>query len=484
MRRLLFATTTTERADTLARAKPVHSETPARGLRARLGDASRRLFEPVDIASLVVFRIAFGGVMLWEVWRYFTKDWIPRYWIDPSFHFTYYGFGWVEPWPGEWMYVHWAVIGAAAACITLGLFYRVATVVFFLAFTYQFLLEQTRYLNHFYLIVLVSLLLCFVPAHRAFSLDALMRPRLRSDTVPAWSLWLLRGQIGLVFFFAGVAKLNGDWLRGEPMRDWLASRTDFAVIGRFFTEDWAPYLFSYGGLMLDLLVFPLLLWRRTRLLAFIAAVSFHLTNSQLFNIGIFPWMMIGACLLFFDASWPRRVLRLLRVQISQPRPSAGHARWRLTTAQRVTVGLLTAWFAVQVFLPLRHFAYPGKVSWTEEGHQFAWHMKLRDKEGVSRFFATDPATGESWELYPSLYLMEWQYWEMSEHPDKVLQFAHHLRDQLALEGYPDIEIRAQVIASLNGREMQPLVDPDVDLAAEPRTIFGADWIEPLTEPLQ
>jgi hypothetical protein len=481
MRNLVFATTT-ERAPALRRGEAVRAETAAQGVRARLARKARRLFEPLDIASLVVFRIAFGGVMLWETWRYFTKDWIPRYWIEPSFHFTYYGFGWVEPWPGDWMYVHWAVIGAAAACIALGLFYRVATVVFFLAFTFQFLLEQARYLNHFYLIVLVSLLLCFLPAHRAFSLDALLRPRLRSDTVPAWSLWLLRGQIGLVFFFAGVAKLNGDWLRGEPMREWLADRTDFFVIGRWFTEDWAPYLFSYGGLMLDLLVFPLLLWRRTRLPAFIAAVSFHLTNSQLFNIGIFPWMMIGACLLFFDASWPRRVLRLLRVQIPQPRLSGG-ARGGLTAMQSVTVGLLVAWFAVQVFLPLRHFAYPGKVSWTEEGHQFAWHMKLRDKEGESRFFATDPATGDSWEVDPSLYLMEWQYWEMSEHPDKVLQFSHHLRDQLALEGYPGLEIRAEVMASLNGREPQLLVDRDVDLAAEERTIFGYDWIRPLEKPL-
>jgi hypothetical protein len=194
-------------------------------------------------------------------------------------------------------------------------------------------------------------------------------------------------------------------------------------------------------------------------------------------------MMIGACLLFFDPDWPRRALRLLRVPVARARMPSSGVRRGLTTAQRVTVGLLAAWFAVQILLPLRHFAYPGKVSWTEEGHQFAWHMKLRDKEGDSRFFATDPATGETWELDPSLWLTESQYFDMSEHPDKVLQFAHHLRDELALEGVPDAEIHAEVWASLNGREHQQLVDPRVDLAAEERTILGADWILPLETPL-
>jgi vitamin K-dependent gamma-carboxylase len=484
MRKPLFATTIPRRApDRSGVAVHPRELFAAHGVRARLEHVARRLFEPVDIASLVVFRIAFGAILLWETWRYFTKGWIARYWIDPSFNFTYYGFDWVQPWGGNLMYVHWAAIGVSAACIMLGLFYRFATVAFFLLFTYQFLLEQARYLNHFYLIVLMSLLLCFVPAHRAFSLDARLRPETRSETVPAWSLWLLRVQIGLVFFFAGVAKLNGDWLRGEPLRAWLAERTDFPVIGRWFTEDWAPYLFSYGGLFLDLLVFPLLLWRRTRPFAFLAALGFHLTNSQLFQIGIFPWLMIGCCLLFFDPDWPRRLLgyaRLGRARI--PRPDWSPPT-RLSTLQRVTVGLLIAWFAVQIAVPLRHWAYPGNVSWTEEGHQFSWHMKLRDKEGYARFFATDPATDETWELDPMLWLTEWQYWKMAERPDMVLHFVHHMRDDLARQGYPGVEIRAHVLASLNGRQPQELVDPDVDLAAEPRTITGSDWIVPLRTPL-
>ena len=455
---------------------------------SRLRGFLNRLFEPVDIASLVYFRIAFGAIMLWEVYRYFSHEWIARYFIDPTFHFTYPGFGWVSPWPGDWMYWHFAALGVLAACIALGFLYRIAAPLFFLGFSYVFLLEQARYLNHFYFVMLISFLLIFVPAHRAFSLDAFIWPRIRSRTAPTWALWALRAQVGLVFFYAGVAKLNGDWLRGEPLRAWLADRTDFAVIGRFFTEWWAPWFFSYSGMLLDLLIVPLLLWRRTRLLAFPAAVAFHVTNSQLFQIGIFPWMALGATLLFFPPDWPR--LRWLRSLARRERPPPAEparlvssVRRPLSRARWVVVGLLAAYFAVQVLAPLRHFAYPGNVSWTEEGHQFAWHMKLRDKEADVRFFMTDGQTPETWELDPFSYLTDWQFSKMAARPDMILQFAHHLERDLVAQGFTDVEIRADTLASLNGREPQQLIDPDADLAATERTIFGADWIEPLREPL-
>src|SRR5687767_11157820 len=172
------------------------------------------LFKPVDISFLVYFRIAFGAIMLWEVYRFFTSDWITRYYVEPAIHFTYYGFSWVKPWPGRGMYVHFFVLAVAATCIIIGFCYRTAAAVFFLGFTYVFLLDQARYLNHFYLICLISFLLVFLPANRAVSLDALLSRKIRSDTVPAWALWVLRAQVGIAYFFGGIAKLNSDWLRG------------------------------------------------------------------------------------------------------------------------------------------------------------------------------------------------------------------------------------------------------------------------------
>jgi hypothetical protein len=190
-----------------------------RGIAGRWGEALRA---PIDIASLVYFRVIFGAIMVWEVWRYFDHGWIRAYWIDPVFHFTYAGFRWLEPWPGDWMFFHMLALGVLAAFIMVGFLYRLSTALFFLGFSYIFLLEKARYLNHFYFIILIAFLLMFLPAHRAFSVDACIWPRIKARMVPAWTLWSLRAQLGIVYFFGGVAKLNADWLRGEPVGIWLS----------------------------------------------------------------------------------------------------------------------------------------------------------------------------------------------------------------------------------------------------------------------
>jgi vitamin K-dependent gamma-carboxylase len=458
----------------------------------KLRRLSYRLFEPIDGASLAVFRILFGAIMTWEVWRYFSKGWIERYFIEPRFHFTYFGFDWVEPWPGNGMYWHFAALGALAICIMLGLGYRIVTPLFFLGFTYVFLLEQARYLNHFYFVSLLALLLSIVPAHRVWSLDAWLSKDRWSPTVPTWSLWLLRIQVGVVFVGAGVAKLNGDWLRGQPLEIWLGERTDFAVIGRFFDEAWTALLFSWGGLLLDLFVILFLLIPLTRPLALLGAFSFHFMNSKLFTIGIFPWLSLGTAVLYFPPDWPRRLVERIRARrLRLPRPplitrvGPPPAGWRLSGARTLLLAGLSLYLAVQVLMPLRHWVYPGNVAWTEEGHRFSWRQKLRDKEAYVRFFAADGASGRRDEIDPFLYLTDWQYDEMAARPDMIVQFAHHLeRDVRETSGMSDVKVTAEVAASLNGREFQPLIDPTADLTAvKPSPFKTADYIEPLRTPL-
>ncbi len=501
---------------------------------------SQRLFEPVDIASLVFFRIAFGSIMLWEVWRYFDHGWIGRYYTGKEFYFTYWPFDFVQPWPGDGMFIHFGLMAFFAACIVLGLFYRVSATAFFLMFTYVFLLEQARYLNHFYLVCLIAFIMIFMPAHRHFSLDAMLSPRLGSRVVPAWSVWLLRFQIAIPMFFGGLAKLNGDWLRGEPMRAWLANRTDFPLLGQFFTDEPVVWLIVYSGLLIDLLFVFYMLNRRTRVFGFILVLTFNLINSRLFGIGIFPWFMIAATLIFFEPDWPRRILHDLRqghafrslafvggfclgfflgslvpdgfslvqalvtaigvgvaaYHLDEPfqRPPVGApaavakpARTRLAPklVQRWILALLGVWVAFQVLLPLRHFAIPGKVSWTEEGHNFAWHMKLRDKDSSGFFVVTDPASGKTWEVDSRDYLNRRQERKMTSRPHMMIQFANYLEERMRREGYEDVEVRAHIFASLNGRESQQLVDPQVDLTKVPYPWFGhADWVIHLEVPLR
>jgi hypothetical protein len=449
------------------------------------------LFEPVDISFLVFFRILFGGIMLWETYRYFTHGWISRYFIEPAVNFSYYGFSWVKPWPGSGMYIHFFVLGLAAACVMAGFLYRIAAPILFLAFTYSFLLDQTRYLNHFYLVCLISFLMCFLPAERAFSIDALLRRKIRSDVIPAWTLWLLRVQVGIPYFFGGLAKLNADWIHGgEPMRIWLSPLTKMPALGHIFASSWVVYSFVIGGLLIDLLVVPLLLWRRTRYVALAAAVLFNLLNAVIFEIGIFPWLMMGALLIFLPPDLPRRFARWFmssgeEVHDKEESPVVVRTSCPpFSTSQKLVVGLLAIYLAVQLFLPLRHYLYPGNVSWTEEGHNFAWHMKLRTKTGEAVFTVTHPGSGQTWTIKPEAHLKSHQVMKMSTKPELILLFGHYLAEEKRREGYDNVEVRARVMVSLNGREPQLLIDPNVDLTKEAVTLLPARWIVPLTTPLR
>jgi len=443
-----------------------------------------RLFAPVDIASLVVFRIAFGGLMAVEAYRYLTSGWIRQYWIDPGFYFTFQGFDWVKPWAGDGMYLHFGALGVLALCLMAGFAYRVSSALFFAVFTYVFLLDKANYLNHFYLIALISFVMILVPAHRSFSVDARLRPKLRSSTVPAWALWLVRFQVGIAYFYAGVAKLNDDWLHGEPLRQWLLDAMDFPLIGGFFDARAAPYLFSYGGLILDLSAVPFLLWRRTRPYAFAALVCFHLMNTQLFSIGIFPYLMLGATTIFFAPDWPRRLLaRLRRVEAPDrsERRLPGAPPARLRASQWALVAVLGAFITFNLVVPLRHLAYPGEVHWTEEGHRFAWHMKLRDKSAAPVLFVVQEPDGDVVEVHAGEFLSRRQAVKMSTRPDMILQAAHELARRGRAGGEGTVEVRARTFVSLNGRPPQPLVDPDVDLAAQHRDLGHSGWIVPLRD---
>lgn len=520
-------------------------ETPTSASSSAAGDAqpqthprrgwTTRLFEPVSIVPLVYARLIFGALMAVEVYRYFANNWIQRLFIDPKFHFKYYGFEWVHPWPGNGMYVHFAVLGLLAGCILAGFMYRLAMALFFLGFTYVFLLEQVLYLNHFYLLSLVSFLMILVPAHRAWSVDSLLRPGIRTNVAPAWSLFIIRFQIAIPYIYGGIAKITPDWLRGEPMRMWLAQRTDFPFIGDLFTHEATVWFFTYGGLLLDLFIVPMLLWRRTRLLAVVAMATFHMMNSMLFHIGIFPWFMLAATLLFFPAAqWARLGKRLLRIPLpgegdphasaaggtdtaeardlapamqpgavpdsavsggpgendrqedrslpQAPSPWAGStpAPVRLRPAQKAVAAFVAFWVLFQVLTPFRHHLYPGVVHWTEQGHRFSWHMKLRSKHGQLFIFACDPDSAMCWQINPLNYIEKWQLRKVVDIPDMILQLCHYIAADLR-PAYPNIEIVVDAWVSLNGREPQLMIHPEADLAREPRSLRPAAWILPLQD---
>ena len=441
-----------------------------------------RLFAPVDGASLAVFRMAFGAILVWEVLRFAQMGWIDEYFIEPEFHFTYGGFRWVRPLPGWGMHALFGGLGLLATAIALGAWTRLSAALFCVGFSYVFLIEKARYLNHFYLVILLLGLMAIVPAGRVWSWDA---RGTRQRTVPAWSLFLLRTQLGLVYMLAAVAKLNVDWLQAQPLTEWLSSRHDHVILGPLLQWELSPWLFSYGGLLLDALAWPLLLWPKTRTTAFLFVCSFHLMNSSLFGIGIFPAMMIASTTLFLEPDWPRRLWAWVRRRTGRALPQAPASDGpdlppAGAASRRWVLGFLVAYLGFQALFPLRHFLYPGRVSWTEEGHAFAWHMKLRGKHGRATFRVSSPTSGESWLVDPRAELNDWQYRKLCGRPDMVLEYAHHLADRMAGEGHGQVEVRANVVASLNSRPAQRLIDPDVDLSQVEWTFVApSPWILPL-----
>lgn len=432
-----------------------------------------RLFDRGDIASLVAFRIAFGTLMLVAVVRYFAHDWIGQFFVEPRVFFPYPGLEWITPLPGAGMYALFAALGVLAFCVACGLWYRASVALFCLGFTYAHLIDRTNYLNHYYLISLLSGLMVFLPLHHAGSLDAWRRPRLRADTAPLWVVWLLRFQLGVVYMFGAVAKLNADWLlRAQPLRIWLGANVDVPVVGPWFEQQWAAYACSYAGLVFDLAVVPLLLCRRTRVLAYAAVVLFHLLTAVLFPIGMFPWLMIALTPIFFAPDWPRRWLPRRTV----PRPVVSEVPPARSTSRVAGISVAAVYVALQIALPLRHLAYPGSVYWHEQGFRFAWQIMVMEKYGHANFAITEPKSGITTRVVPSDYLTPLQTRMMATQPDMILSFAHFLARDFAAHGHAAVQVRADVYVSLNGRPDRRLVDPNVDLAALPGNARPETWI--------
>jgi hypothetical protein len=326
------------------------------------------------------------------------------------------------------------------------------------------LIDKTNYLNHYYLVSVLAFLMVPLPLGVAWSVDARRNPAWAADRVPAWTVWVLRAQLGLVYFYGGVAKLNADWLvRAEPLRIWLAARGDVPLIGALLEHGWVAWAFSWAGAAFDLSIVPFLSWRRTRLVAYAAVVGFHVLTSVLFPIGIFPWLMIGLTPIFFDPSWPRRLLARLTGRGGTP-----GTRVATPPSEPVVMACLAAHLVLQTLIPLRGLIASDDVAWTEQGFRFAWRVMAMEKAGMATFRLRDPASGETWGVDPRSELTPLQTNMMATQPDMIADYARHLADAARRAGHADVEVRADVFVSLNGRPNRRFIDPDADLARATR----------------
>ena len=436
----------------------------------------RALRRPVDPAGLAAFRILFGLLMAVAVVRFMANGWVGELLVAPSYHFTYFGFDWVKPFSHGGMLLFFAVTGVAALSLAAGLFTRFSAAVFCALFTYAELIDKATYLNHYYLASLFALLFVFVPSETVWSIDAWRRSRSGRATnasIPALSYFVLRAQMAAVYGYAGLAKLDADWLlRAEPLRTWLRARVESELLIGLAREPFVAYAMSWAGAVFDLSVIPLLLYRKTRPFAFAAALAFHLAIWLLFPVGVFSFVMLAAISVFFDPSWPRRWF----ARLAHAMPFAPAERSNVPGRWAFAVAFL--YLAVQFLVPLRFALYPGTVNWTEQGYRFAWRVMLIEKAGQVEYEVT-ASPARRFHVFPRDELTPLQLRQMATQPDMIADYARHLRERFEARGYRDVRVFAHAFVSFNGRRNQRLVDPTVDLSRAERSFAAKPWILPL-----
>lgn len=434
------------------------------------------VYSLVNIAPLLTFRVVFGALMLFSTLRFMALGWIEDHYTNPLFHFKYYGFEWVHAASTPVMYSLHIVLCLAAVGVMLGAYYRISAALVFLLFTYFELIDLTYYLNHYYFVSLVSLLMIFLPAHGKHSVDAWRKPTVRREKVPAWTVNLLKFQLGLVYFYAGVAKINPTWLfDAQPLSIWLPAADQLPLLGPFFASDFAPHLFSWAGMLYDLSIPFLLLWNKSRPWAYLAVIGFHLVTGYLFQIGVFPLVMIGATLIFFSENWH---LRLWSLFGRQNLPAANQARplHPKSKRSRLIGTTLILYCAFQLLFPWRFLLYPGNLFWTEEGYRFGWRVMLMEKAGTALFYVKDGPSGREGVVFNDEFLNPHQEKQMAMQPDMIIQYAHFLGQHYREQGMNDPQVRAEVYVTLNGAPSRLLFPDTLNLLTVADSWAPKTWL--------
>jgi hypothetical protein len=481
-----------------------------------------------SIAPLAVFRIFFGAAMVLSTARFLALGWVHEQYIAPTLHFPYYGFEWVQPLqcyglPEASMYAVFGVMLLSALGILLGAWYRAASVAFFLTFTYVELLDKTYYLNHYYFVSVMSFVLMLLPAHRACSVDVWCKPSLTLDSVPRWMVDVVKFQVGIVYIFAGLAKINSDWLfRAMPLAIWLPANDTMPFVGWLFRFPPTAYVFSWVGMLFDCTIPFLLSWKPARVLAYTAVVVFHSLTGWMFQIGVFPLVMCLATPIFFSVEWHKRLLTgILRVlntiirpldkvgtgdlskgsPILEDRTKQFRMQWIIPKSFGIEIprspfikgantypfsfaltrNILAAHCILQILIPWRFLLYDGNLFWTEQGYRFSWRVMLMEKAGTATFTVQDGANARIGTVVNRDFLNAHQEKQMAMQPDMIIQFVQHLRQHYMAGGMKNPHIRAEVYVTLNGRASRLYIDSTIDIASLRDDFSHKYWILPFRE---
>ncbi len=432
----------------------------------------RLLFTKIDNSPLIIFRVFFGTLVMLECYGAIITGWVRRTLVEPQFTFNFIGFDWLQPLQGYGMYIYFFIMGTLGIFIALGYRYRFSTIAFTLLWTGVYLMQKTSYNNHYYLLILISGMMCLFPANRGYSLDVRRNPALKADSMHSYIKWAVVLQLLIVYTYASIAKLYADWLDFGIIKVLMLNKAEYPIIGAILQEPWIHKIVGVFGIIFDLLIIPALLWKPARKAAFVASIFFHLFNSVVFQIGIFPYLSLAFTVFFFEPETIRKIFFKHKVPYVLK-------QLQIPTNTKLIYVLGAAYFLVQLLLPLRHHLIKDDVLWTEEGHRLSWRMMLRSRGGTVTFQVVDKDTGNAEKIDLKEYLTNKQLRRIATYPDFIWQFAQRLKKEYAEKGKTISVYALNSRVSINGKPYRAFIDPKVDLAAAKWNYFWHNpWILP------
>ncbi|MFD2542652.1 HTTM domain-containing protein [Lacinutrix gracilariae] len=432
---------------------------------------NKYLFKHIDNSALIVFRIFFGLLCFLESVGAIFTGWVTRAFVEPKFTFTFIGFEWLQPLPGNGMYFYYLVMGIFGFLIMIGYKYRFSTIMFTLMWLTTYLMQKASYNNHYYLLILLSAIMVFLPANKYHSVDAKLNPKIKSNSMPQWCRLVFILQMFIVYTYGSIAKLYPDWLDASVMKIFMSGKRNYFLIGEFLQQEWLHYFLAYGGILYDGLVVPFLLFKPTRKIAFFGSIFFHLFNSIVFQVGIFPYLALAFSLFFFN---PKTIKNIF----FKKREFYDAAEVKEPKYKKPLVALFSIYFIIQIALPLRHHFIQDNVLWTEEGHKMSWRMMLRSKLAHISFKVKEKGKNKTIFVKLEDYLSKKQMRLVSTHPDVMWQFAQRLKKEYKEKG-KDVAVYISCNISVNNRPYTKYINPEIDIASVSWSAFKhSEWILP------
>jgi hypothetical protein len=429
------------------------------------------LFKHIDNSALIVFRIIFGLLVFLESIGAIFTGWVKRTLIEPEFTFSFIGFEWLQPLPGNWMYLYYVIMGMFGLLVMVGYKYRWSVITFTIMWAMTYLMQKSSYNNHYYLLILLSGIMAILPANTYLSVDAKLNPGIKSNSMPQWCSYLLIAQMLIVYTYGAIAKIYPDWLDTTFMEILLKSKEHYYIIGDLLQSKSVHYFLVYGGILFDGLVIPLLLYKPTRNFALYVSIFFHLFNSIVFQVGIFPYLSLAFILFFYEP-------KVIQTIFLEKKSFYDKGEVINDRNRKPFLVLITIYLLVQLILPIRHWFIDDNVLWTEEGHRMSWRMMLRSKSGRSYFYVIDKNTNKKTVVDLNEYLTKKQKHQVSTKPDVIWQFAQRIKQQYESVGQ-DVSVYVDSYISVNGRTYKKLIDPETDLAnIEWNAFKHSPWLLP------